>query len=150
LRTGARENDYYSLLHRREKESITEEGGVDCATGFVYCPGRSTCFTDIVDTDPNDKLWGWSIEYNASESTIDDCDIYVGGFVAEGHDLVKTSGIGALQSQELIQGLLGKLRSSGQASLRTSSNGWANSLPTESVSSLGVPKQRASYPRTKN
>jgi Pyruvate/2-oxoacid:ferredoxin oxidoreductase delta subunit len=58
---------------------VTVKGTFGCETGFVYCPGRSTCFTDVAGITPSDdSMWGWSIHYNASEGVVLDCDIYVG------------------------------------------------------------------------
>lgn len=51
-----------------------------CEDAFIYCPGRSTCFSD-----PNfnggatiASGGGWSIAYDPSEGTISDCLIYSG------------------------------------------------------------------------
>jgi hypothetical protein len=56
-----------------------------CQEAFVYCPGRSTCFTDPAFNDGTTvfaesaaRAWGWSIEYNSEDGVVDDCEIWVG------------------------------------------------------------------------
>jgi hypothetical protein len=46
-----------------------------CKSAYVYCPGRSVCLSNI--TGKTDAI-GWSIKYNASEGTVDNCEIYTG------------------------------------------------------------------------
>jgi hypothetical protein len=47
-----------------------------CGTAFVYCPGRSTCFTDAVFGSNEAGMWGWSIDYTGTDTI--DCEIYLG------------------------------------------------------------------------
>jgi hypothetical protein len=61
-----------------------------CSTAFVYCPGISTCFTDIPGTDMAPGTWGWSISYTGN--IVDDCEIYIG--VGEGCDLSGATQVG--------------------------------------------------------
>jgi hypothetical protein len=61
----------------------TDDG---CQEAFVYCPGRSTCFTDpafndgtTVFAESANGASGWSIEYNSEDGVVDDCEIWIGG-----------------------------------------------------------------------
>jgi hypothetical protein len=69
-----------------------------CATGFVYCPGRSSCFTDLVTVGNETGMWGWSIEYNGG--TLDNCEIYTG--VGGGCDLQGATKVGTFTISESL------------------------------------------------
>ncbi|GKY96295.1 hypothetical protein MPSEU_000589200 [Mayamaea pseudoterrestris] len=53
-----------------------------CEDAYVYCPGRSTCFSDpsfnCYTQTKGRGVWGWNIEYTAEDGLVDDCVVIVG------------------------------------------------------------------------
>jgi len=79
----------------------------ECQDAWVYCPGRSKCFTDAnfnggtpATSPSDDDAWGWSIEYNEGDGMVEDCEIWIG---AEGCDFSQGTKVGtAILSRELF------------------------------------------------
>jgi len=65
----------------RTEAPFSEAGGT-CQDAYVYCPGRSTCFTDPIfncfsETEGEDP-WGWNIVYSSDDGVVEDCEIWIG------------------------------------------------------------------------
>jgi hypothetical protein len=63
-------------------------------SAFALCRGKanSTCFSDL---HQEEKLWGWTVTYNETYGTVDDCALYVGES-EDGCDLSKAIMVGSL------------------------------------------------------
>lgn len=53
-----------------------------CNDAYVWCPGRSTCFSDprfnCYTKTKGRNVWGWNIEYQENEGLVDECVVIMG------------------------------------------------------------------------